>query len=93
MIVGVTSNARAIRLHGCPQCFICSALHSRLEEDTAWHPITTAELDKWGDGMTGRIFKFFLGTPLKLWASVGHWAIWHFNINKFTEKQRPRVSR
>ena len=41
--------------------------------------------------MTGRIFKFFLGTPLKLWASVGHWAIWHFNINKFSQKQRPRV--
>jgi hypothetical protein len=60
-------------------------------EDTAWHPITTAELEKWGDGAMGKVYKFFLGTPLKLWASVGHWALWHFNINKFTEKQRPRV--
>ncbi len=33
----------------------------------------------------------FLGSPLKLWASVGHWAIWHFSLEKFTEKQRPRV--
>ncbi len=69
------------------KCHVCT----RLDEDTAWHPITTAELDKWGDGATGKIFKFFLGTPLKLWASVGHWAIWHFNVNKFTQKQRPRV--
>ena len=63
----------------------------RLDEDTAWHPIMTADLDKWGDGVMGRISKVFFGTPLKLWASVGHWAIWHFNINKFTQKQRPRV--
>jgi len=63
----------------------------RLDEDTAWHPITTADLDKWGDGVMGRISKAFFGTPLKLWASVGHWAIWHFNISKFTQKQRPRV--
>ena len=74
------------RLKGCKRCH-------RLDEDTAWHPITTAELDAWGDGTTGKIYKFFLGTPLKLWASVGHWAIWHFNINKFSEKQRPRVRR
>jgi len=33
-----------------------------------------------------------LGTPLKLWASVGHWALWHFDLKKYTEKQHPRVS-
>lgn len=60
-------------------------------EDTAWHPITTAELDKWGDGTLGKVYKFFLGTPLKLFASVGHWALWHFDINKFSAKQRQRV--
>jgi len=64
---------------------------NKLVEDTAWHPITTADLDQWGDGLRGKIAKFFLGSPLKLWASVGHWAIYHFNINKFTERQRPRV--
>lgn len=35
--------------------------------------------------------KTFLGSPLKLWASMFHWAMWHFDINKFTEKQRPKV--
>lgn len=34
----------------------------------------------------------FLGSPLKLWASVGHWWIWHFDLAKYTEKQKPRVS-
>lgn len=33
----------------------------------------------------------FLGTPLKLWASVGHWLVWHFDLNKYTPKQRTRV--
>jgi hypothetical protein len=33
----------------------------------------------------------FLGSPLKLWASVGHWWIWHFDLAKYTEKQKPRV--
>lgn len=37
------------------------------------------------------IYKTFLGSPLKLWASVGHWAIWHFDLNKYTEQQKPRV--
>jgi omega-6 fatty acid desaturase (delta-12 desaturase) len=37
------------------------------------------------------VYKTFLGSPLKLWASVGHWAIWHFDLNKYTEQQRPRV--
>lgn len=40
----------------------------------------------------GGVARLFLGSPLKLWASVGHWAIWHFNPNKYTERQRPRVS-
>ena len=37
------------------------------------------------------VYKTFLGSPLKLWASVGHWALWHFDLNKYTEQQRPRV--
>ena len=36
-------------------------------------------------------YKIFLGTPLKLWASIGHWAIWHFDLNKYSEQQKPRV--
>jgi len=33
------------------------------------------------------VYKFFLGSPLKLFASIGHWAIWHFDLNKYTEQQ------
>jgi hypothetical protein len=48
-------------------------------------------VEAWGSGARGAIAKFFLGSPLKLWASVGHWALWHFDINKFTDRQKPRV--
>ena len=60
-------------------------------QDTAWHPVMPSDLDKWGDSFAGAVCKVFLGTPLKLWASVGHWALWHFDVNKFTENQRSRV--
>ncbi len=43
-------------------------------------------------GFAAALVKLFLGSPLKLWASVGHWAIWHFDLKKYTEKQKPRVS-
>lgn len=60
-------------------------------EDTAWHPITTKEIENWGP-VQKALFKTFLGSPLKLWASVGHWLTWHFDLNKFKPKERPRVS-
>lgn len=63
---------------------------NKLVEDTAWHPVMESEVEKW-DESTANIFKFFLGSPLKVFASVGHWALWHFDLNKYTEKQRPRV--
>jgi len=63
---------------------------NKLVEDTAWHPVRESEMDKWSP-TAAAAFKFFLGTPLKLWASVGHWAIWHFDLSKYTEKQKPRV--
>lgn len=65
-------------------------LPPRLVEDTAWHPVMPSEMAKWSPTQR-TLFKAFLGSPLKLWASVGHWAIWHFDLNKYTEKQRPRV--
>ena len=63
----------------------------RLVEDTAWHPVTDEALANW-NAPTRWLFKIFLGTPLKLWASVGHWALWHFDLSKYTPKQHPRVS-
>ena len=53
----------------------------RLVEDTAWHPVEKEKMDKWSP-MEATIFKTFLGTPLKLWASIGHWWIWHFDLSK-----------
>ncbi len=60
-------------------------------EDTAWHPAGKAELEKWGV-VQRTLFKIFLGSPLKLWASVGHWALWHFDLSLYTDKQKPRAS-
>ena len=59
---------------------------NKLEEDTAWHPVRREEMAKWGP-VQATLYKTFLGSPLKLWASVGHWAIWHFDLNKFSEQQ------
>ena len=59
-------------------------------EDTAWHPVGKAELQSWSPAQRA-VFKIFLGSPLKLWASVGHWWLWHFNLDLYTPKQRPRV--
>eukprot|EP00878_Enallax_costatus_P026533 GHUV01028478.1.p1 GENE.GHUV01028478.1~~GHUV01028478.1.p1 ORF type:complete len:181 (-),score=55.38 GHUV01028478.1:2551-3093(-) len=64
---------------------------NKLVEDTAWHPVMRTEIEKWGP-VQSTLYKTFLGSPLKLWASVGHWWIWHFDLSKYTEKQRPRVS-
>ncbi|KAK9812776.1 hypothetical protein WJX72_003473 [[Myrmecia] bisecta] len=63
---------------------------NKLVEDTAWHPVPKSEYEQW-TGVKGTLYKTFLGSPLKLWASVGHWLIWHFNLDLYTEKQRPRV--
>lgn len=63
---------------------------NKLVEDTAWHPVMPAEIAKWSP-VQQALYKTFLGSPLKLWASVGHWWIWHFDLAKYTEKQKPRV--
>lgn len=63
----------------------------RLVEDTAWHPVTKEELVEWKGTFKGRVFKAFLGSPLKSWASVGHWLIYHFDLKKYSQKQQDRV--
>ena len=50
-------------------------------EDTAWHPVEREKMEKWNP-VEAAIYKFFLGTPLKLFASIGHWWIWHFDLSK-----------
>ena len=64
----------------------------RLVEDTAWHPVSKQELTEWKGTFKGWLFKTFLGSPLKSWASVGHWLIWHFDLSKYTKGQQNRVS-
>ena len=68
----------------------CALTWCRLVEDTAWHPVMKTEVEEW-TGAKAFLFKTFLGSPLKLWASVGHWLIWHFDLGKFSENQKPRV--
>ena len=63
----------------------------RLVEDTAWHPVPREQEEQWGP-VARFVYRTFLGSPLKLWASVGHWLIWHFDLDLYTEKQKPRVS-
>jgi len=63
---------------------------NKLVEDTAWHPVMPGDMKDWPT-WKGAIYKFVLGSPLKCFASIGHWAIWHFDLNKYSEKQKPRV--
>lgn len=68
------------------------AFTNKLEDDTAWHPVMKSEAtDMDSQGAVGKVIKGFLGSPLKLFASIFHWMIWHFDASKFKPKQMPRV--
>lgn len=70
-------------LHRFPQnrSSLSPAHPRRLVEDTAWHPVQKETLEKWSP-VERFLYKTFLGSPLKLWASIGHWWIWHFDLSK-----------
>jgi omega-6 fatty acid desaturase (delta-12 desaturase) len=36
------------------------------------------------------LMEFGMG-PLRPWASIGHWALWHFDLKKYRESEKPRV--
>lgn len=59
----------------------CPVFPCRLVEDTAWHPVQKEVMDNWSP-VERFVYKTFLGSPLKLWASIGHWWIWHFDLSK-----------
>eukprot|EP00210_Caulerpa_lentillifera_P006821 g6520.t1 len=63
---------------------------NKLEEDTAWHPFTEDKLHQMGP-IARNLFVTFFATPLKCWASIGHWWAYHFDKEKFTSKQLPKV--
>lgn len=68
------------------------AFTNKLEDDTAWHPVMKSEAaDLDNSGLFGKVTKGFLGSPLKLFASIFHWLIWHFDASKFKKHQMPRV--
>ncbi|KAE8126088.1 hypothetical protein FH972_020834 [Carpinus fangiana] len=57
-------------------------------EDTAWHPVWKEEFD------TSPVLRkaSILGYgPFRAWMSIGHWLIWHFNLNKFRPSEVKRV--
>jgi omega-6 fatty acid desaturase (delta-12 desaturase) len=60
---------------------------NKIEEDTAWAPMVVEHMDLWSKPQRAAV-QVFLGTPVRLWASVGHWAMWHFDLSKYTEKQQ-----
>lgn len=60
-----------------------------LAEDTAWHPVMK---EQWGSfsPLMKSFMEFGMG-PLRPWASIGHWALWHFDLNKYRDSEKPRV--
>ena len=63
---------------------------NKLGEDTAWHPLTKEDLKEFGPVLWS-VYSVFMASPLKCWASIGHWMAYHFDRKKFTERQMPRV--
>ena len=66
------------------------AFTNMLEDDTAWHPVMREEWESWPRPLRA-VLGVVLGSPLKLFASIGHWMQWHFNLSLYSEKQRPKV--
>jgi len=57
-------------------------------EDTAWHPVWKEEFDT--SPVLRKAIIFGYG-PFRTWMSIGHWLIWHFNLNKFRPSEVKRV--
>ncbi|CAI7766173.1 unnamed protein product [Closterium sp. NIES-53] len=60
-----------------------------LVEDTAWHPMIPGMYKRMSP--TGRVLmQTFMG-PLRFLASIGHWLVYHFDLEKFRPSEVPRV--
>mmetsp|Transcript_44342 Transcript_44342/g.141136 ORF Transcript_44342/g.141136 Transcript_44342/m.141136 type:complete len:456 (+) Transcript_44342:48-1415(+) len=66
------------------------AVTNMLVEDTAWHPVMKEDFDTW-PAPVKFIMKHILGSPLKCFASIGHWMMFHFDLRLFKKAQYPRV--
>jgi fatty acid desaturase len=60
-----------------------------LEEDTAWHPVVREEWNNSPKSMQV-LLEYSMG-PLRPWASIGHWLVWHFDLKKYRPSEIPRV--
>jgi omega-6 fatty acid desaturase (delta-12 desaturase) len=60
-----------------------------LEEDTAWHPVVREEWNNAPKSMQV-LLEYSMG-PLRPWASIGHWLVWHFDLKKYRPSEIPRV--
>lgn len=60
-----------------------------LEEDTAWHPIMKEEFETLPP-LAKKVLEFGMA-PLRPWASIGHWVLWHFDLKKFRPSEQNRV--
>eukprot|EP00246_Nothoceros_aenigmaticus_P009332 TRINITY_DN2476_c0_g1_i1.p1 TRINITY_DN2476_c0_g1~~TRINITY_DN2476_c0_g1_i1.p1 ORF type:complete len:487 (+),score=55.02 TRINITY_DN2476_c0_g1_i1:106-1461(+) len=60
-----------------------------LEEDTAWHPVVREEWNNMPSALKATMV-WVMG-PLRPWASIGHWLIWHFDLSKYRPSEVPRV--
>jgi len=63
---------------------------NKLGLDTAWHPVMPETFEA-APAPVQAAQVALLGTPCKLFASVGHWLEMHFNPLHFSAEQRPRV--
>ena len=63
---------------------------NKLDSDNAWHPIKTEVYESWGT--TGK-WSFEQFMQKKLWwvGSIGHWAVVHFDLRRYSEKDRDSV--
>ncbi|XP_024390435.1 omega-6 fatty acid desaturase, chloroplastic [Physcomitrium patens] len=60
-----------------------------LVEDTAWHPVMKEQFQNFSPA-TKTLMELGMG-PLRPWASIGHWLLWHFDLSKYRESEKPRV--
>lgn len=60
-----------------------------LGEDTAWHPVVRADWAAMPPPLRAAL-ELGMG-PLRAWASIGHWALWHFDLRKYRVSEIPRV--
>ncbi|MEA5617689.1 fatty acid desaturase [Cronbergia sp. UHCC 0137] len=63
---------------------------NKLDEDNAWHPIRVEVFETW-DKTRQSAFALFMQKRLWWVGSIGHWAVVHFDTQKFQKKDQAGV--